>query len=82
MKGRARSMTSDQLQELILTALVRQNGGVRRTWKLAMGPLRLHAVETHPHCNWSVDPSGSARENAAIQRLLDDVRGQHPIIIG
>ena len=73
-------MNAQQLQDMLLTRLVRQHGGERRSWRSAMGMIRLHDIATHPHCNWSIYPSGSSRENAAIERLLDDVRGMQPII--
>jgi hypothetical protein len=69
-----------QLQDLLLDTLVRQHGGERRRWRSALGALRIHDVETHPHCNWSVAPSGSAGQNAKIERLLDDVRSRYPIV--
>jgi hypothetical protein len=75
-------MNIHQLQDLLLSALVRNHGGERRRWRTAMGPIRLYDVETHPHCNWAVAPSGSSRENAAMERLLDDMRGRHPIVSG
>lgn len=73
-------MNAHQLQDLLLNRLVRQHGGERRRWRSAMGPIRMHDLATHAHCNWSIYPSGSVRENAAIERLLDDVRGAQPII--
>lgn len=73
-------MTANELQDLLITALVRKAGGTRRQWRMAIGPIRLHDRATHPHCNWSVAPSGSSREIAEIERLLDDVRLSHPVI--
>ena len=73
-------MTASELQELLVSTLLRQVGGTRRQWRMAVGPVRLHDLATHPHCNWSVAPSGGAREVAAIERLLDDVRLSHPFI--
>lgn len=73
-------MTAGELQDLLVTALVRKHGGSKRGWRAALGPLRVHDTATHPHCNWSAAPSGSAAENAAIERLLDDLRGRHPLV--
>lgn len=73
-------MTAHELQDVLLSTLVRRHGGERRRWRAAMGTIRIHPLETHPHCNWSIAPSGSVRENAAIERLLDDMRGDHPIV--
>ncbi len=75
-------MTSDQLMDMLVAALVRQYSGSRRRWRVAIGPMRIYDVATHPHCNWAVDPSGTVPENAAIERLLDDVRGRYPILSG
>ncbi len=73
-------MTASELQELLAKTLARAGGGTQRHWRLVVGPLRLHDAATHPHCNWSVDPSGTAGEVAAVERLLDRVRLDHPIV--
>lgn len=75
-------MTPHQLTDLLISTLVRAHGGERRRWRLVIGPIRVHSLDTHPHCNWSIAPSGSARENAAVEGLLDDIRGSHPIVSG
>jgi hypothetical protein len=73
-------MTASELQELLVATLVRKAGGTRRQWRMAIGPVRLLDLATHSHCNWSVAPSGAAREVAEIERLLDDVRLSHPFV--
>ena len=73
-------MTASELQDLLVGALVRHAGGTRRRWRTAVGPVRLHDVATHPHCNWSIDPSGGAREVGEIERLLDRIRLEHPLV--
>lgn len=75
-------MTAVELQDLLLTALVRKAGGSKRDWRAALGKVRVYSPETHPHCNWSVSPSGSSGQNAIIERLLDDFRGRHPLVNG
>lgn len=73
-------MTAHQLQALLVTRLVRTHGGDSRGWRRAIGEIRLYDLDTHPHCNWAVNPSGSIRENAAIERLCDSLRAEHPIV--
>lgn len=73
-------MTASEVQDLLVSTLARRSGGSLRRWRLVVGPVRLHDAATHPHCNWSVDPSGSAREIGAVEQLLDEVRLTHPII--
>jgi hypothetical protein len=73
-------MTASELQDLLVTTLLRKAGGSKRRWRLALGPVRVYDRATHPHCNWSVTPSGSAGEIAAIETLLDEVRSRHPIV--
>ena len=73
-------MTAIELRELIVATLVRKVGGSARQWRIALGPIRRHDIATHPHCNWSVAPSASARETAQIEKLLDTLRLEHPII--
>lgn len=74
-------MTAGELQDLLVTALVRKAGGSKRDWRAALGPVRVYGTDTHPHCNWSVAPSGSNGENAIIERLLDDARGKYPLVV-
>jgi hypothetical protein len=73
-------LTASELQHFLVSTLVRNVGGTQRRWRLAIGPVRLHDRATHPHCNWSVAPSGSIAEIEAIEQLLDDVRLSHPIV--
>jgi hypothetical protein len=61
--------------------LVRNAGGSQRQWRLAIGPVTQHDVTTHSHCNSSVAPSGSARENELIETLLDSLRLRHPMVV-
>lgn len=73
-------MTSGQLLDLLIAELVRQAGGTRRHWRHVIGPVRIHDPATHPHCNWSIYPTGSAEDTDRIERLLDDVRLSRPIV--
>ena len=63
-----------------MRALVRSAGGDPRRWRIVLGPIKLHDLRTHPHCNWSVAPSGGVREVAEIERLLDTMRLEYPIV--
>lgn len=74
------AMTASDLQSLIVTILVRQAGGDRRRWRMVLGDVRLYSVATHPHCNWAVAPSGHSADVDRIERLVDDLRGRHPIL--
>ncbi len=73
-------MTSGALHDLFLSTLVKQAGGNRRRWRLVVGEVKLYPVATHPHCNWSVTPTGSASENDVVERIADDLRIRHPIV--
>lgn len=73
-------MTASQIQDLILRALVREQGGNLRRWRIALGPVRVLDMARHPHCNWAVTPMGSSPENHAIETLLDRIRAEHPIV--
>ena len=73
--------TVSQLQELLVTTLVRKTGGPPRRWRTAIGAVRLYDRATHPHCNWSINPSGTPREVAAVEKLLDTIRLSHPIVL-
>ncbi|WP_445326822.1 hypothetical protein [Sphingobium sp. AN558] len=65
-----------------MSRLMRKLGGSRRQWRNAIGTVRVYDRATHPHCNWSIQPSGSASENAAIETLLDAVRLEIAIVQG
>ncbi|KQU45973.1 hypothetical protein ASG67_15265 [Sphingomonas sp. Leaf339] len=73
-------MTASELQDLIVSTLLREHGGLRRRWRIVVGSLRLHDLATHAHCNWSLAPSGDYRENDRVERLLDRMRLDHPIV--
>lgn len=73
-------MTAIELRDLIVASLVRSVGGTPRHWRVAIGPIRRHALDTHPHCNWSIAPAGEPREIEKIEKLLDRLRLEHPII--
>jgi len=73
-------MTSRDLIDLFVKTLMRDIGGNRRRWQTVLGKVRIYSPETHPHCNWQITPIGGAGENAAVERLADRVRGEHPII--
>ncbi|WNO54453.1 hypothetical protein [Stakelama saccharophila] len=73
-------MTVGELEDLLLASLLRRAGGTKRRWRLVLGPITVYDPATHPHCNWHVNPTGTAAENDTIERLLDDVRARHPRI--
>jgi hypothetical protein len=74
-------MTPSELHDLLVALLARQYGGSQRRWRMIVGPIRTYDIATHSHCNWSVDPSGSFREVAEVERVLDTFRIRHPIVI-
>lgn len=73
-------MRATELQDLLVTTLLRNCGGNRRGWRIAVGAVRVRDRATHAHCNWSITPSGRYREIAEIEKLLDDVRNSHPFV--
>lgn len=68
------------MSDLLLARLVRAHGGSRQRWRKLVGPIRLYSIATHPHCNWSASPVGSAMEIEAVERLADELRLTHPIL--
>lgn len=73
-------MRQSQLQDLLVATLVRRHGGTARGWRMAVGAVRLYDPATHPHCNWAIDPRGSTNQIDAIEHLLDELRGTHPLV--
>ena len=78
--AKRRTMTASQLQDLLIARLTRKLGGSARRWRIAIGPVHLHDLATHAPFNWSVRPTGTPREVAEIERLLDTVRLDHPVL--
>ena len=73
-------MTSDDLIDRFLAVLQREIGGNRRSWRRVLGPVKHYSLDTHAHCNWSITPSGSPGEVAAVERIADRLRLDHPLI--
>ncbi|HYZ48146.1 MAG TPA: hypothetical protein VE567_04555 [Sphingomonas sp.] len=73
-------MTAADLHDLFLATLARRFGGDRRRWRIVIGKVKLYSSETHSHCNWAVNPMGSANENAAVEQVADELRARHPIV--
>ena len=73
-------MTADKIIDLLVARLVRDHGRSKHHWRKAIGSVRLYSRATHPHCNWTITPTGSHQEIAAIETLLDDLRMRHPVL--
>lgn len=73
-------MTADQLIDMLVARLVREHGGSKHHWRRVVGTARLYSRATHPHCNWSVTPTGTVREIAVLETLLDQMRIDHPLL--
>ena len=73
-------MTPDQMTDLIVARLLRAHGQSKHHWRKAIGSIRLYDRATHPHCNWTATPTGSRRDVAQIEMLLDELRLSHPIL--
>lgn len=73
-------MTARDLQDLLITMLTREAGS-RRRWRAVVGDVRVYSLSTHPHCNWSITPSGSSSEVARVEHLLDTLRLRHPVVV-
>lgn len=73
-------MTAADLTDRIVAQLIRRHGGTVRRWRAVLGQMRVYDAETHPHCNWSLAPSGAAGDVAAVEKLLDELRIAHPLV--
>jgi hypothetical protein len=73
-------MTASDLEQLLITRLIRERGGTSQTWRRALGKMIVRDAKTHPHCNWDFRLSGTDAQRAAIERLLDDVPLEHSIV--
>lgn len=70
-------MTGSDLQQLLVTRLVKTHGGTRQRWRQAIGDVRVYPPDTHPQCNWDVRPTGRAADVDAINDLVDELRLRH-----
>ncbi|WP_066517355.1 hypothetical protein [Sphingobium cloacae] len=73
-------MTADQMIDLMVARLVRDRGGAKHRWRQRIGAVKLYPRETHAHCNWSVNPTGSFSEIEAVESLADELRLRHPLL--
>ena len=73
-------MTAGELQDVLITALAKDTGRSRRYWRLVVGPVQVHPRATHGHCNWSIAPSGDGYDNDRVERMIDDLRLDHPFV--
>ncbi len=73
-------MTTAELRSLFVTTLLRRVGGTHRRWRIVVSDVRVYSLDTHVHCNWAVMPAGTIAENAAVERLADEIRLSHPIV--
>ena len=78
--GYAPAMTADRLIDIAIARLLRDHGGARHEWRKRIGRVTIYSSATHPHCNWAIGPIGSLAQIDAIEKLLDDLRLQHPIL--
>lgn len=73
-------MKTADLLDLLITRLARATGKSRAHWRRVLGPAKLYPRETHPSCNWSVEPIGSVSDVATAQDMLDGVRAEYPFL--
>jgi hypothetical protein len=73
-------VTAHDVRELIAKAIVRDQGGSLMRWRSVLGRVRIYPLDTHPHCNWRIDPAGTIAEVEAAERAIDVVSARHPIV--
>lgn len=73
-------MTDCDLEQMLVDRLIREKGGTSQTWQRALGKAIVRDVKTHAHCNWDFRLGGTDAQRATIERVLDDVRLEHPIV--
>jgi hypothetical protein len=75
-------MTSGDLIDRFLAILLRERGGRRHEWRTVLGEVKRYSLDTHAHCNGSITPIGDHDEIAAVERIADRLRLDHPIVTG
>ena len=73
-------MTPLELRDLLIRTIVRTHDGSATRWRKVVGQVRVYSRATHAHCNWEVMPTGSARDVALVELMVDRIRPQHPYV--
>ena len=73
-------MKATDLRDLIIRQVARNNGGGTVRWRKTLGDLRVYPRTTHAHCNWDARPTGPPQDVAAIEKVVDEIRLQHPFV--
>ncbi|RYG89121.1 MAG: hypothetical protein EON59_02085 [Alphaproteobacteria bacterium] len=74
-------MTSAELLDVIIARLIKGFGGTQRDWRRVVGPIKTYPQDTHAHCNWTIVPRGTPRENTIVENLLDELRLTWPLVV-
>lgn len=74
-------MTAEELRDFIVRRLVKENAGGTVTWRRVMGELKVYARSSHAHCNWDVQPVGTAAQVEAVKTAVDQIRLVHPFVV-
>jgi hypothetical protein len=70
--------TASELEELLATMLAGVVGGDENDWKRAIGAVEVLDIVWHPKCNWTVNPTGSIEQVAAIGAAAAVLADAHP----
>lgn len=73
-------MRASELRDRLVLRLANHRSGGRARWRRAVGEVIVYPIETHPHCNWTVRPSGSIVEIDAVERAVDALRDDNPFV--
>ena len=71
-------LTAAEIQSLLAEMLAGVVGGPQEEWRSRIGELEVLSLAAHPRCNWSVVPTGTPQQVAAIDTAVELVRGEHP----
>ena len=75
-------MKPSQLRDLLAALLEGAAGKPADHWRKAIGEVEeLKPIHSYVQGNWRVQPKGTKKDIAAIERAVDVVRAEHPYVL-
>ena len=73
-------LTAAQIQALLVAMLTGAVGGEVDEGRECIGDVVVLPLAKNPRCNWTVVSIGAPEQLAAIEKAVDLVRGEHPLV--
>lgn len=73
-------LSADAAADLLVTVIQGVAGGTKSEWRKVVGEIERHPAHRFVRFNWSVTPTGTAKQRDVIERAVEIVRAAHPYI--